>query len=156
MRKQTKAIVCGAALFGVVSLAVANNTRSTEAVESEATELAVTEAEESTSAEATTSSEATAMGSVANGILETAKEKGYVSDRNLDKIEKSKIIEKTFQAFLDNDYDPAAAVDRAAEVAVEQGWARSKDGAKRALRNEIEKARKNESLINKFYRALGI
>ncbi|MCQ2245000.1 MAG: hypothetical protein MJZ32_12180 [Bacteroidaceae bacterium] len=150
MRKQTKAIVCGAALFGVVSLAVANNTRSTEAVESEATELAVTEAEESTSAEAT------AMGSVANGILETAKEKGYVSDRNLDKIEKSKIIEKTFQAFLDNDYDPAAAVDKAAEVAVEQGWARSKEGAKKALRNEIEKARKNENLINKLYRALGI
>lgn len=150
MRKKTKAIVCGAALFGVVSLAVANNTRSTEAVESETTELAVSEAEVSTSAEAA------AMGSVANGILVTAKEKGYVSDRDFNNIERSKIIEKTFQALVDNDYDPAAAVDKAAEVAVEQGWARSKDGAKRALRNEIEKARKNESLINKFYRALGI
>ena len=150
MRKKTKAIVCGAALFGVVSLAVANNTRSTEAVEGETEELAVSATEESTSAEAA------AMGSVANGILVTAKEKGYVSDRDFNNIERSKIIEKTFQALVDNDYDPAAAVDKAAEVAVEQGWARSKDGAKRALRNEIEKARKNESLINKFYRALGI
>lgn len=150
MRKKTKAIVCGAALFGVVSLAVANNTPSTEAVESETEELAVSAAEESTSADAAV------MGSVANGILETAKEKGYVSDRDFNKIEKSRIIEMTFQALVDNDYDPAAAVDKAAEIAVEQGWARSKAGAKRALRNEIEKARKNESLINKFYRALGI
>lgn len=150
MRKKTKAIVCGAALFGVVSLAVANNTRSTEAVESETEELAVSATEE------TTSADAAVMGSVANGILETAKEKGYVSDRDFNKIEKSKIIEKTFQALVDNDYDPAAAVDKAAEIAVEQGWARSKASAKRALRNEIEKARKNENLINKFYRALGI
>lgn len=52
MRKKTKAIVCGAALFGVVSLAVANNTRSTEAVEGETEELAVSAAEESASAEA--------------------------------------------------------------------------------------------------------
>lgn len=150
MRKKTKAIVCGAALFGVVSLAVANNTRSTEAVGGETEDLAVSAAEESASAEATV------MGSVANGILETAKEKGYVSDRDFNKIEKSKIIEKTFQALVDNDYDPSAAVDKAAEIAVEQGWARSKAGAKRALRTQIERARKNESLINKLYRALGI
>lgn len=146
MRKRTKAIV-GLALFGVVSLAVANNTRSTDA---EMDEMTVSVAEE------TLSADAVLMGGIGSAVLDKAQDNGVVSERQKQNIEKSKIIEKTFQALVDNNYDPAAAVDKAAEIAVEQGWCRSKAGAKRALRNEIEKARKNESLINKFYKALGI
>lgn len=149
MRKKTKAIVCGAALFGVVSLAVANNTRGNQ----EAEELAV---EQTLSAADGTSAEAELVGGIASGIMDKAIEKGYGTERDKNAVTNSKIIEKTFQAFLDSDYDPAAAVDKAAEVAVEQGWAKSKSDAKRKLRKEIEKARKNESLINKFYDILGI
>lgn len=149
MRKKTVSILGSLALFGVVSLAVANNTRGTQ----EAEDLAV---EQTLSAADETSAEAELVGGIASGIMDKAIEKGYGTERDKNAVTNSKIIEKTFQAFLDNDYDPAAAVDKAAEVAVEQGWARSKSDAKRKLRKGIENARKDESLINKVYDVLGI
>lgn len=149
MRKKTVSILGSLALFGVVSLAVANNTRGTQEAEDLAVEQALSAADE-------TSAEAELVGGIASGIMDKAIEKGYGTERDKNAVTNSKIIEKTFQAFLDNDYDPAAAVDKAAEVAVEQGWARSKSDAKRKLRKGIENARKDESLINKVYDVLGI
>ena len=149
MRKKTVSILGSLALFGVVSLAVANNTRGTQEAEDLAVEQALSAADE-------TSAEAELVGGIASGIMDKAIEKGYGTERDKNAVTNSKIIEKTFQAFLDNDYDPAAAVDKAAEVAVEHGWARSKSDAKRKLRKGIENARKDESLINKVYDVLGI
>lgn len=149
MRKKTVSILGSLALFGVVSLAVANNTRGTQEAEDLAVEQALSAADE-------TSAEAELVGGIASGIMDKAIEKGYGTERDKNAVTNSKIIEKTFQAFLDNDYDPTAAVDKAAEVAVEQGWARSKSDAKRKLRKGIENARKDESLINKIYDVLGI
>lgn len=151
MRKKTVAILSSIALFGVVSLAVANNRSEEMNAESEATEFAAeSEATEETSAEAEL------VGSIANGAMDKAVENGLASEKLKSSVQDSKIIEKAYQAFRDNNYDPAAAVDKAAEVAVEQGWAKSKSDAKRQLRGAIEKARKDETLINKIYNALGI
>ncbi len=153
MRKKTVAILSSIALFGVVSLAVANNRSEEMNAGSETTELAA--AAESATEEAT-SADAELVGSIAGGAMDKAVENGLASERLKNDVQESKIIEKAYQAFRDSGCDPAAAVDKAAEVAVEQGWVRSKSDAKRQLRNAIEKARKDESLINKIYKTLGI
>ncbi len=137
------------ALFGVVSLAVANNTRS----EQDAQGVTV---EQTISAEEEMSVEAELVGGIASGVMDKAVDNGYGTQKQKSIVENSKIIEKSYQAFRDNNYDPAAAVDKAAEVAVEQGWAKSKSDAKKQLRREIEKVRKNESLVNRVYKVLGL
>ena len=152
MRKKTVAILSSIALFGVVSLAVANNRSEEMNAGSETTELAAAES----ATEEATSADAELVGSIAGGAMDKAVESGLASERLKNDVQESKIIEKAYQAFRDSGCDPAAAVDKAAEVAVEQGWARSKSDAKRQLRNAIEKARKDESLINKIYKTLGI
>lgn len=152
MRKKTVAILSSIALFGVVSLAVANNRSEEMNAGSETTELAAAES----ATEEATSADAELVGSIAGGAMDKAVESGLASERLKNDVQESKIIEKAYQAFRDSGCDPAAAVDKAAEVAVEQGWARSKSDAKRQFRNAIEKARKDESLINKIYKTLGI
>lgn len=147
--KKTSLILGSMALFGVVSLAVANNTRG----EQDAQGVTV---EQTISAEEEMSVEAELVGGIASGVMDKAVDNGYGTHKQKSIVENSKIIEKSYQAFRDNNYDPAAAVDKAAEVAVEQGWAKSKSDAKRQLRREIEKVRKNESLINKVYKVLGL
>lgn len=147
--KKTSLILGSMALFGVVSLAVANNTRG----EQDAQGVTV---EQTISAEEEMSVEAELVGGIASGVMDKAVDNGYGTQKQKSIVENSKIIEKSYQAFRDNNYDPAAAVDKAAEVAVEQGWAKSKSDAKRQLRREIEKVRKNESLINKVYKVLGL
>lgn len=147
--KKTSLILGSMALFGVVSLAVANNTRS----EQDAQGVTV---EQTISAEEEMSVEAELVGGIASGVMDKAVDNGYGTQKQKSIVENSKIIEKSYQAFRDNNYDPAAAVDKAAEVAVEQGWAKSKSDAKKQLRREIEKVRKNESLINRVYKVLGL
>lgn len=147
--KKTSLILGSMALFGVVSLAVANNTRS----EQDAQGVTV---KQTISAEEEMSVEAELVGGIASGVMDKAVDNGYGTQKQKSIVENSKIIEKSYQAFRDNNYDPAAAVDKAAEVAVEQGWAKSKSDAKKQLRREIEKVRKNESLINKVYKVLGL
>lgn len=147
--KKTSLILGSMALFGVVSLAVANNTRG----EQDAQGVTV---EQTISAEEEMSVEAELVGGIASGVMDKAVDNGYGTQKQKSIVENSKIIEKSYQAFRDNNYDPAAAVDKAAEVAVEQGWAKSKSDAKRQLRREIEKVRKNESLINRVYKVLGL
>jgi len=148
--KRTALILGSMALFGVVSLAIANNAPSTNGTQEELTEQTLSEQNE------TFSAETELVSGMADRALDKAVEEGVATQSQKDLVKNSKIIEKTFQALVDNDFEPAAAVDKAAEVAVEQGWARDKASAKSQLRNEIEKARKNESLINKFYNILGI
>ncbi|MCQ2255669.1 MAG: hypothetical protein MJZ29_09235 [Bacteroidaceae bacterium] len=147
--KKTSLILGSMALFGVVSLAVANNTRS----EQDAQGVTV---EQTISAEEEMSVEAELVGGIASGVMDKAVDNGYGTQKQKSIVENSKIIEKSYQAFRDNNYDPAAAVDKAAEVAVEQGWAKSKSDAKKQLRREIEKVRKNESLVNRVYKVLGL
>lgn len=147
--KKTSLILGSMALFGVVSLAVANNTRG----EQDAQGVTV---EQTISAEEEMSVEAELVGGIASGVMDKAVDNGYGTQKQKSIVENSKIIEKSYQAFRDNNYDPAAAVDKAAEVAVEQGWAKSKSDAKKQLRREIEKVRKNESLVNKVYKVLGL
>lgn len=147
--KKTSLILGSMALFGVVSLAVANNTCG----EQDAQGVTV---EQTISAEEEMSVEAELVGGIASGVMDKAVDNGYGTQKQKSIVENSKIIEKSYQAFRDNNYDPAAAVDKAAEVAVEQGWAKSKSDAKKQLRREIEKVRKNESLINRVYKVLGL
>lgn len=155
--KKTVTILGSVALFGVVSLAIANNTPKAQETQDPATEQAFSAEDNALSAEDNAlSAEAEIVGSIANGVMDNVVDKGYAPSKQKAAVANSKIIEKAFQAFVDNNYDPAEAVDKAAEVAVEQGWVKSKADAKRQLRRTIEKARKDESLINKFYKALGI
>ena len=89
-------------------------------------------------------------------MLTQAVNSGYGTNLEKDKILESGIVEEVTRTLIDTNFDVAKAVDKAADVAVREGWFRNKAAAKKALRQACEYARKNESIVLKVYRILGI
>ena len=85
-------------------------------------------------------------------MLSQAVESGYGTAATKDKILESGIVEEVAKTLVDNNFNMAKAVDKAAEVSVREGWFKDKVSAKKALRNGIENARKNERFIEKVYK----
>lgn len=88
--------------------------------------------------------------------LDRAVSEGAMTERQKTRFLDSGILEEATQTLLATNFDVAAAVDKAAEKAVEKGYFKSKKQAKRVLRQSIERARKSESFWQKMYRAMGI
>jgi len=65
-------------------------------------------------------------------------------------------LSQVSKTLVETNFNLAKTVDKAAEISVQKGYLKSKDSAKRALRQAFEKARKDQNLIEKAYRMLGI
>ena len=93
---------------------------------------------------------------VAPALMDKAVELGYGTTAQKQSIQNSRIIETMANEFLSNGFDAAKAVDKGAEVAVREGWFKSKESAKKHLKNVIETERKKSSTWNTLYDILGI
>ena len=89
-------------------------------------------------------------------MLTQAVNSGYGTTADKDKFLESGIVEEVTATLIDTNFDLAKTVDKAAEITVREGWFKDKSAAKKALRQACEKARKDESLVHKAYRILGI
>lgn len=96
------------------------------------------------------------VNAVANRTIQNLVEEGYCSQEAADNVIASKIIDESYKAFVENDYDPSKALDRAAEIAVEQGWYSSTTAAKKSFKKQLELARKNDQLVGLVYQTLGL
>ena len=89
-------------------------------------------------------------------VISTATSQHLISESDAKAIRDTDAIQRCVNAFVNSGYQPSAAVDELAETAVEAGKFTSKNSAKQAMKQGIEKARKNESNWAYLYSLLGI
>lgn len=89
-------------------------------------------------------------------VIHVAKSYGLITEKEAVALMETQAIQQCVDAFVANGYEPSAAVDKLAEITVEQGYFKNKEAAKRVLKNYAEKARKTESLWTKLYDYLGL
>lgn len=92
--------------------------------------------------------------SVDREVLSAAHSAGCISEAEYDKLSNVNATERCLEALQSDGLQ--GAVDEAATIAVEQGYAKSKADAKRIMKAEAEKVRKNDSLCQKIYDLLGL
>lgn len=88
--------------------------------------------------------------------IEAAKSYGVITEKEAASLAETQAVQQCVDAFVASGFEPAAAVDKLAEIAVEQGYASNKQAAKRAMKRTVEKARTKESLWSKLYDILGL
>lgn len=81
---------------------------------------------------------------------------GYATEADAEKFKDSHIVCRSMQAFVQHDLDPKAAVDEAAKIAVEQGWAKSTADAKKKMRQAGDYARHSDKCWSALYSMLGL
>lgn len=69
---------------------------------------------------------------------------------------KTDAIQQCFDAFTQNGYKPSAAVNRLAEISVEEGYYPNTASAKRVIKANLEACRKDNGLWHKLYSLLGL
>lgn len=100
--------------------------------------------------------EQTVVREAAELALNRAVSEGLITSSEEERFLRSGILEEATNTLIATHFDVAAAVDKAAERAVEEGYFKNKKQAKRTLRQAIEKVRKSESFWEKAYRMMGI
>lgn len=98
----------------------------------------------------------TVPASLQKQVLNMAVENHLLSNSDAQAIKETDCIQRAVNAFINNGYDPAAAIDEVAKAAVEAGKYSNTAEAKRAIKKEIEKARNNNSYWNSFYKMCGL
>ncbi len=93
---------------------------------------------------------------VQNKVLEMAVESNYLSQSDAQTLIDTNAAQQCLDAFVSSNYDPSAAVDKLAEIAVSAGKARSKAEAKAMMKTTAEQLRKDESSWALLYNLLGL
>lgn len=100
--------------------------------------------------------EQTVVREAAELVLDKAVNEGAITSGEEQRFLQSGILEEATNTLMSTHFDVAAAVDKASEKAVEEGYFKNKQQAKHALRQTIEYVRSSESFWQKAYLMMGI
>lgn len=89
-------------------------------------------------------------------VINVAKAHHLISESDAKAIVETDCMQRAVNAFVSGGYEPSAAVDEVAQCAVESGKFKTKNAAKAAMKQGIEKARHNESNWQSFYKICGL
>lgn len=89
-------------------------------------------------------------------LIQLAVDNHFISASEAQILKDNNAIKQCADAFFSNGCDPAAAVDKLAEIAVSSGKFKTKAEAKAAMKKTSEAARKKESNWTKLYKMLGL
>lgn len=76
--------------------------------------------------------------------------------KQIDSVLATGIVDDVLDAWTRSGYKISAAVDKAAEISVREGWFKDKQTAKRYFRQSIEQARKDGALFARIYQIMGV
>ena len=91
-----------------------------------------------------------------NKVINTALSHNFISQSDATIVRDKDAIQRAVNAFVLNGYEPSAAVDELAKIAVESGKFKTEKAAKAAMKRAIEKARRNESNWQALYKICGL
>lgn len=89
-------------------------------------------------------------------LLETAVAQHLISSHDAKILADEEAMQQCLDAFVKSGFEPSAAVDKLADIAVESGTFKTNEAAKKAMLKTIENARKNEANWTAFYNILGL
>lgn len=89
-------------------------------------------------------------------LIQLAQDYGCVNSSEAKTLKDTHAVQQCTDAFVSSGFEPSAAVDKLADIAVESGYFKSKSAAKTAMKSTAEHARKKESNWTKLYNLLGL